>query len=96
MSFNVTGSLWTATKMPGTSNNTEEKDGGHGSKGDSSLARATHVDNPIREEEINTGAPALLSWATLSTKRKKIKEERERRTKMMIFSFIRFVAACLL
>ena len=39
----------------------EEKDGGHGSKGDSSLARATHVDNPIREEEINTGAPALLS-----------------------------------
>jgi hypothetical protein len=55
MPINVNGSLWSAAKT-GTREIQEEKDGGHESKGDSSLARAVHVGNPIRKEEINTGS----------------------------------------
>jgi hypothetical protein len=61
-----------------------EKDGGHESKGDSSLAQATHVGNPIREEEINTYRLPVIELSNSFNKKK----ENKRRTKMMIFSFI--------
>lgn len=35
----------------------EEKDGGHGSKGDSSLAWATHVGNPFERKKSIQGLP---------------------------------------
>ena len=73
----------------------EEKDGGHGSKGDSSLARATHVGNPHSRGRNQYRGSRVIELSD-SFNKKKENKRRERRTKMMIFSFIRFVAACLL
>lgn len=95
MSFNVTGSLWTATKMPETSNNTRRERWWTWvqrwfllSSGDPCRQSHSRGRNQYRGSRVIELSDSF--------NKKKENKRRERRTKMMIFSFIRFVAACLL